>query len=147
MSENRGEVLAGLGVVLLAAGFLTYAGMGRGVGAGDSYPLMASFRSADGISVGSDVRLAGVKVGTITKMSLNPTTFFADLEISLDPSVQLPTDSAVVISSEGLLGGNFVELIPGGALETLAAGEQIEDTQGSVSLITLLMKFVAGDEK
>ena len=44
MSENRGEVLAGLGVVLLAAGFLTYAGMGRGVGAGDSYPLMASFR-------------------------------------------------------------------------------------------------------
>lgn len=147
MSENRGEVLAGLGVVLLAAGFLTYAGMGRGVGAGDSYPLMASFRSADGISVGSDVRLAGVKVGTITKMSLNPTTFFADLEISLDPSVQLPTDSAVVISSEGLLGGNFVELIPGGALETLAAGEQIEDTQGSVSLITLLMKFVASDEK
>lgn len=147
MSENRGEVLAGLGVVLLAAGFLAYAGMGRGVGAGDSYPLMASFRSADGISVGSDVRLAGVKVGTITKMSLNPTTFFADLEISLDPSVQLPTDSAVVISSEGLLGGNFVELIPGGALETLAAGEQIEDTQGSVSLITLLMKFVAGDEK
>ncbi len=146
MSENRGEVLAGFGVVLLALGFLAYAGIGRGAG-GQTYPLMASFRSADGISVGSDVRLAGVKVGTITKMSLNPTTFFADLEISIDPLVQLPTDSAVVISSEGLLGGNFVELIPGGAVETLAAGEQIEDTQGSVSLITLLMKFVAGDAK
>lgn len=146
MSENRGEVLAGFGVVLLALGFLVYAGIGRGAG-GQTYPLMASFRSADGISVGSDVRLAGVKVGTITKMSLNPTTFFADLEISIDPLVQLPADSAVVISSEGLLGGNFVELIPGGAVETLAAGEQIEDTQGSVSLITLLMKFVAGDAK
>ncbi len=146
MSENRGEVLAGFGVVLLALGFLAYAGIGRGAG-GQTYPLMASFRSADGISVGSDVRLAGVKVGTITKMSLNPTTFFADLEISIDPLVKLPTDSAVVISSEGLLGGNFVELIPGGAVETLAAGEQIEDTQGSVSLITLLMKFVAGDAK
>ncbi|MDZ7904983.1 MAG: outer membrane lipid asymmetry maintenance protein MlaD [Cypionkella sp.] len=147
MSENRSEVLAGLGVVALAAGFLIYAGMGRvGVG-GDTYPLTASFRSADGIAVGSDVRLAGVKVGTITQMSLNPTTYFADVVVNLDKTVQLPTDTAILISSEGLLGGNFVELIPGGAEEVLAAGAQIEDTQGSVSLISLLMKFVSGGDK
>jgi phospholipid/cholesterol/gamma-HCH transport system substrate-binding protein len=112
-----------------------------------SYPLTASFRSAEGISVGTDVRLAGVKVGTITTMSLNPKTYFADVSISVDQSVQLPNDTAVLISSEGLLGGNFVELVPGGAEEVLSPGDQIEDTQGAVSLISLLLKFVTGSEK
>lgn len=147
MAENRAEVLAGAGVLALAIGFMVYAGAGR-IGGGDNrYPLTASFRSADGIAVGSDVRLAGVKVGTISEMSLNPQTYFADVVLQLDTSVQLPTDSAVLISSEGLLGGSFVELIPGGSDEVLAAGAQIEDTQSSVSLITLLMKFVGGGDK
>jgi phospholipid/cholesterol/gamma-HCH transport system substrate-binding protein len=148
MAENRAEILAGLGVVALAAGFLIYAGMGRFGGGDGRYMLTASFRSADGITVGSDVRLAGVKVGAITAMSLNPQTFFADVQLQVDRAVQLPTDTAILISSEGLLGGNFVELIPGGAEDVLAAGDQIEDTQSSVSLITLLMRFASGgDEK
>jgi phospholipid/cholesterol/gamma-HCH transport system substrate-binding protein len=146
MAENRAEVLAGAAVVALAAGFMIYASAGRLDSGADRYPLTASFRSADGISVGSDVRLAGVKVGTVGAMTLNPKTYFADIVLQLDSAVQMPTDSAVLISSEGLLGGNFVELIPGGAEEILAAGDQIEDTQGSVSLITLLMKFVSGGE-
>ena len=79
----------------------------------DSYPLTASFRSVEGITVGSDVRLAGVKVGTITELQLNPQTFFADAKILLRNDVLLPTDSSILISSEGLLGGNFVELLPG----------------------------------
>lgn len=144
MAENRAEILAGAGVLALAIGFLAYASAGR-LDSGDGrYPLTASFRSADGISVGSDVRLAGVKVGTVSDMALNPQTYFADVQLQLDASVQLPTDSAILISSEGLLGGNFVELIPGGAEDVLAPGDQIEDTQSSVSLITLLMKFVGG---
>jgi phospholipid/cholesterol/gamma-HCH transport system substrate-binding protein len=81
-------------------------------------------------------------------MALNPQTYFADVVVTLDTSVQLPTDTAILISSEGLLGGNFIELVPGGAEEILAEGQQIEDTQSSVSLINLLMKFVSGgDEK
>ncbi len=148
MAENRAEVLAGFGVVALAIGFLAYAGMGNMGGGGDSYQLTASFRSANGIAVGTDVRLAGVKVGTISTMALNPQTYFADVIVTLDKSVQLPTDTAILISSEGLLGGNFIELVPGGAEEILAEGEQIEDTQSSISLISLLMKFVSGgDEK
>ena len=148
MAENRAEVLAGFGIVALALGFLAYAGVGQlGTGAG-TYDLTASFRSANGIAVGTDVRLAGVKVGTISDMALNPQTYFADVVVTLDTSVQLPTDTAILISSEGLLGGNFIELVPGGAEEILAEGQQIEDTQSSVSLINLLMKFVSsGDEK
>lgn len=143
MAENRAEVLAGAAVLAAAVAFVIYAAGGDRLRAGGgTYPLTASFRSVEGISVGSDVRLAGVKVGTITSLKLNPQTYFADAEIALDKSVQLPEDSAILISSEGLLGGNFVELVPGGAPDNLGPGDEIEDTQGAVSLITLLMKFV-----
>ena len=145
MAENRAEIFAGAAVVAAAIGFLVYAtgGSGMGVAAG-SYPLTASFRSVEGISNGTDVRLAGVKVGTITSLKLNPTTFFADATISVENDILLPDDTAILISSEGLLGGNFIELVPGGSAENLAPGDEIEDTQGSVSLISLLMKFVSG---
>lgn len=145
MAEHRAEVLTGAAVLAAAIGFVLYATQTTDLsGQAGSYPLRASFRSVEGITVGSDVRLAGVKVGTITNLQLNPETFFADATIALQNTIQLPTDSAILISSEGLLGGNFVEIIPGGALENLGAGEEIEDTQGSVSLISLLMAFVGG---
>jgi phospholipid/cholesterol/gamma-HCH transport system substrate-binding protein len=147
MAYERAEIATGAAVLAVAIGFVVYAAQGAGLGRQpDSYPLTASFRSIEGISVGSDVRLAGVKVGTITDMRLNPDTFFADAQIMVRNDVLLPTDSTILISSEGLLGGNFVELLPGGALETLEPGDEIEDTQGAVSLITLLMKFVGGGE-
>ena len=146
MASERAEILTGAAILAVAIGFVVYAAQGAGLtGAPESYPLTASFRSVEGITVGSDVRLAGVKVGTITDLTLNPQTFFADARIEVRNDVLLPVDSTILISSEGLLGGNYVELLPGGALETLEAGGEIEDTQGSVSLITLLMKFVGGD--
>ena len=109
--------------------------------------LTASFRSVEGIRPGSDVRLAGVKVGSITALTLNPETYYADAVVEVDARLKLPVDSAIVISSEGLLGGNYVELMPGGAEEILAPGDEIEDTQGAVSLLTLLMKWVGGGDK
>jgi phospholipid/cholesterol/gamma-HCH transport system substrate-binding protein len=146
MAENRAEVMVGAAVLAVAAAFVFYAAQGAGLTREpDSYPLIASFRSVEGISVGSDVRLAGVKVGTITALTLNPQTYFADASLAVKKDILLPTDSAILISSEGLLGGNFVEIVPGGALENLEPGAEIEDTQGAVSLITLLMKFVGGD--
>ena len=145
MAYERAEILAGAAILAVAIGFAVYAGQGAGLmRQPESYPLLASFRSVEGITVGSDVRLAGVKVGTITDLALNPQTFFADARIEVRNDVLLPTDSAILISSEGLLGGNFVEILPGGALENLGPGEEIEDTQGAVSLITLLLKFAGG---
>lgn len=145
MAENKLEILAGALVLVAAAGFFVYAGQGAGMGAqGGTYPLTASFRSVQGITAGSDVKLAGVKVGTITSITLNPTTYFADVALAIDEGVLLPTDSAILISSEGLLGGNYVELVPGGMPDNLAPGDEIEDTQGAVSLVSLLMKFVGG---
>jgi phospholipid/cholesterol/gamma-HCH transport system substrate-binding protein len=143
MAENASEVVAGAAVLAVAIGFLAYAGQMSGFGGNPgTYDLTASFRAVDGITVGTDVRLAGVKVGTITSLDLNPETFYADATVAIDDAIVLPDDSAILVSSEGLLGGNYIEIIPGGSLETLAPGAEIEDTQGSVSLVTLLLRFV-----
>ncbi|PWK60473.1 outer membrane lipid asymmetry maintenance protein MlaD [Roseicyclus mahoneyensis] len=141
------EVLVGAAVMAVAVGFFVYASNSTGGGpSGGAYAMSASFRSADGISVGTEVRLAGVRVGTVTGMALNPQTFRAETTFTIRDDIELPDDSAIAISSEGLLGGNFVEIIPGGSPFSYAPGDQIMDTQGSVSLITLLMRFVTGDE-
>lgn len=149
-SSNRTEILVGAGVVACAAGFLIYAAQAIGLGATPAqYELQASFRAIDGIRVGTDVRLGGVKIGSVTGTELDPATFQARTRFTVRNDILLPDDSTVLISSEGLLGGNFVEIMPGGSLDNLAPGAEIEDTQGSVSLTGLLMKFVAGgsDEK
>ncbi len=148
MSQNSTTEIVTGGLILAAAiGFLVYAaqvtGLGAGVGTGGSYALSASFRTADGVTAGTDVRLAGVKIGTVSQIALNPETFRADTQISLQGDVEIPDDSILAISSEGLLGGNFVEVLPGGSPFALEPGDSFAETQGSVSLITLLLRFVS----
>ncbi len=147
MSAVRTETFVGAAVVAVAAGFLFYSAQFASVGqSSGGYALNASFRSIEGVSVGTDVRLAGVKIGTVTDIQLDPQTFRAETTFSVLDGVELPDDSAVVISSEGLLGGNFVEILPGGSPFVFEAGDEIEDTQSSVSLISLLLKFVSGGD-
>ena len=144
MAHNKAEVVVGGAVLAAAIAFAVFAAQKTGFGSakGAGYALTASFRSLEGVNVGTDVRLAGVKVGAVTDIRLNPETFRADTTLSVQEGIQIPEDSAVVISSEGLLGGNFVEIMPGGSPFNLAAGAEIEDTQGAVSLISLLLKYV-----
>jgi len=145
MTTSTTEVLVGGAVLAAAIAFGAYAVTTTGFELHETgYPLSASFRSLEGVSVGSDVRLAGVKVGTVTEISLNPETFRADMGMTLQDDILIPDDSAILISSEGLLGGNFVEISPGGSPFYYEDGDEILDTQGSVSLISLLLKYVAG---
>ncbi len=147
MTGRVAEILVGALVLAVAAGFLFYAvgaaGLTGGPAGATSYT--AVFRSVEGVSVGSDVRLGGVKVGTVTALDLNPENYRAMATFTVDDTLALPEDTAVVVASEGLLGGNFVEVQPGGSPFDLEPGAVITDTQSSVSLITLLLKFVSGD--
>lgn len=145
MSQNVTEVLVGAAVLAAAIGFAVYAGQTTGLSKSTAgYELKASFRSLEGVQVGTDVRLAGVKIGTVTGVVLNPQTYRADTQFSVIDGIEIPDDSAVIIASEGLLGGNFVEINPGGSPFNFAPGDEVEDTQGAVSLISLLLKFVSG---
>jgi phospholipid/cholesterol/gamma-HCH transport system substrate-binding protein len=145
MSENKAEVALGALVLAVAIGFVVYLSQATGMRfGGETYQINAGFRSAEGISVGTDVRLAGVKVGTVQALRLTPETYRAEAVLAIKNDVLVPDDSALTIASEGLLGGHFVELVPGASFDYLADGGEVVDTQGSVSLVTLLMKFVGG---
>ena len=144
-THTKTEVIVGGAVLACAVAFGVYASQTTGLSQTRAgYELGASFRSLEGVGIGTDVRLAGVKIGTVTDVTLNSDTYRADTRFIVADGILVPDDSAVVISSEGLLGGNFVELIPGGSPFYFEAGDQIEDTQGAVSLISLLVKFVTG---
>ena len=148
MSENKAEVALGAVVLAVAIGFVVYLSQSTGLTmGGDSYQIRAGFRTAEGISVGTDVRLAGVKIGAVQDLSLNSETYRAEAVLAIQNDVLIPDDSALTITSEGLLGGHFVEVMPGASFDYLADGGEIIDTQGSVSLVTLLMKFVSGGSK
>jgi phospholipid/cholesterol/gamma-HCH transport system substrate-binding protein len=147
MAENSTtEVLTGGIVLAVAVGFFIYAAQVTGFArdSSDSYALSASFRSVEGVSIGTDVRMAGVRIGSVTGVDLNPQTFRAETSFSIASGIDIPDDSAIAVSSEGLLGGNFVEIIPGGSPFNLEPGGEIIDTQSAVSLLTLLMRFASG---
>ena len=144
MSENKTEVTIGALVLAVAVGFVLYVGQTTGISASTGgYQISAAFRSAEGISTGTDVRLAGVKIGTVTDMALNPETYLAEVTFAIQDRIEIPDDSTFAIESEGLLGGQYVEVVPGGSFDYLVDGDEALDTQGAVSLTSLLMKFVA----
>ncbi len=143
MANNITETLVGAVVVATAVGFVIYAGQSTGFSGGaDEITLQARFTTAEGLNVGDEVRLAGVKVGTLTGLRLDRQTYQAVAEFSVRNDVLIPEDSEAKVASEGLLGGSFLELTPGGADINLLDGEEVIYTQGSLSLINLLMKFV-----
>ena len=147
MSNSKIETTVGGLVLVLAIGFFIYVLNSTNVmNRDDGLNLKASFRSADGIHVGTDVRLAGVKVGSVSNLDLNVETYRAEAKLAIENQIDIPDDSALTVSSEGLLGGNFIEIIPGASYEYMQPGDEFLDTQGSVSLISLLMKFVSGSD-
>ncbi len=144
MANNTVETLIGAVVLCVAGGFLYYASQNADFGGGGSYPLSAEFYKADGISAGGDVRVSGVKVGTVESVALDEQTYQAKITIAMRSGVKLPSDSSAKIASDGLLGGSYVSIEPGGSEYMLESGEVIEHTQGSVSLLDLIGKAVAG---
>ena len=108
------------------------------------YDVMAKFNRADGVNIGTDVRLSGIKIGTVASMNLDPQTYSAVVTLALDNSVKLPDDSSARITSEGLLGNQYISIEPGGSMDYIKPGGEIENTQGSVDLMGLLGKAVFG---
>ncbi len=142
MHRNTLETIMG-GVVLLAAiGFLMLAYEAADLRDNEGYQIAAEFGSTGGLSIGDDVRVSGIKVGRITAQQLDPITFVAKISMAIDIAIKIPSDSSARITQASLLGGTYLELIPGAADEPLAAGAVIYDTRDPVSLNDLLGKAV-----
>ena len=142
--RSLAEIAAGAVVLLVAAVFLAYAvgNSGRGGISGPALTLTAKFDRIDGLAPGADVRIAGVKVGSVVDQRIDPQTFLAVLTLRINANLRLPSDSSAEIASEGLLGGRFVSIVPGGADRVLADGGEITITQSAVSLESLLGRFI-----
>lgn len=145
MAEGALDIAAGAATLAVAAGFLAYAVQtvpDRGH-ADDVYPLTASFRSVEGVAPGTEVRLAGLPVGRVTDMALDPESFRARLIFTMDADLAIPEDSTVAIAVEGLLGGTYVEVLPGTSPFTLAPGDAVAETTGPQSVLDLLADLIA----
>ena len=129
-------------VLAVAAFFLFFAYSTSQVRAVSGYEVWASFSAVDGIRDGSDVRIAGVKVGTVTAASLDPKTYQATLRMNIDPVYKLPDDTTAAIVSSGLLGDKYLSLTPGGSDKTIPAGGQIKYVQSSVNLESLIGQMI-----
>ena len=137
------EAATGAVVLGVAGVFLVYAMGSRLAEAGaGGYPLRAHFGSVGGLATGADVRIAGVKVGQVAFIRLDPKTFLADTTLRLDAAVKLPSDSSVKITSDGLLGGQYVSVEPGGAADDLRPGAEFQNVQGAVDLFGLINSVI-----
>jgi phospholipid/cholesterol/gamma-HCH transport system substrate-binding protein len=145
MRESLFETLIGFLVVAVAAIFLVFslqqrsdASPGR-----DSYELTARFNRIDGISTGSDVRMAGVKVGTVSGITLDPKTYKAIVSFTMKKGIEVPDDSTAQVLTDGLLGGAYIGIMVGGTFDYIPEGGMVEFTRGSVDLLTVLSEVAS----
>lgn len=142
MKRNVIETVLGAVVLGVAFLFLAFSYSSANIGSPDGYELSARFSSIGGLSVGDKVVISGVKVGTVSRVSLDKENFLADVFMDIDPSIKLPDDTAAFISSESLLGGLYLQLEPGASEDMLDEGGVIEYTQAPQNLEQLLGQFI-----
>ncbi len=138
MGNNLSETLIGALVIIVAVGFVAYGYSVADVGTVQGYEVRAKFDRVDGLATGADVRVAGIKVGSVTSQELAPQTFQAIVHMSIANDIKLPDDSNIKVASEGLLGGSYLSIEPGGSATNLKNGDEIQFTQGSVDLLSVV---------
>lgn len=142
MQKNILETIMGAVVLAIAAIFLAFAYNGSGVRVEAGYTVKANFDNASGIGLGSDVRIAGVKIGTVSNLILDPKTYEAMASLQIRNDTQIPKDSSAAIVSSGLLGEKYIQLTAGGDDKMLTDGGKIDFTQSAVNLEELIGKFM-----
>jgi phospholipid/cholesterol/gamma-HCH transport system substrate-binding protein len=139
MKDSLVETAVGAVVIVIAAVFFLYVYQTSGESrTASGYRVVAEFDNVGAIDVGTDVRLAGIKVGTVEAQQINPQSFQARVTMAIDRSIQLSDDSSAKITNEGLLGGAFIALEPGGSETKIEDGGEITNTQGAIDIWKLV---------
>lgn len=142
MKRNPIETVLGAVVLVVAGMFMAFAYTTADIQAIRGYPVSADFLKVGGLETGSDVRISGIRVGTVTKQALDPETFKATVTMSISGEVKLPQDTEAAIVSDGLLGGKYINLIPGKATQALASGGTISRTRDFQSVEDLVGEII-----
>jgi len=141
---NVAETLIGAGVVVVALIFAALAYYRMGAGHLSGYEINAKVPKADGLAVGTDVRLAGIKVGTVSDLTLDPKTYLVTVHMNIRDDIKLPVDSSVLVTQAGFLGGQYLSITPGGDDKMMTAGSFFENAQGSIDVMGLVGRFATG---
>ena len=143
MKSDIFEFIVGLGVIIIAGWFIfsVVSKSEKLTNVGETTKYIASFNDVSGISVGSNIKLAGVTVGKVLELKLDEINYTAEMVLGINRKIKIPNDSEIIITSEGLLGGNYVSISPGGSDIFLKANEKFSFTQSSLSLNNLIQKF------
>ena len=136
------ETVVGIFVLIIAACFFNFVYTKSSWRSIDGYALKAKFDRADGLTEGTDVKISGVRVGKIDSIEVDPKSFLAIVTFHISKDIKLPVDSAASVNSDGLFGGKYLSISPGGDEETLKNGEEIERTTGPINLESLIGKFL-----
>lgn len=142
MHNDTVETLIGAVVVAVAIFFVIFAYRTTGSAAVPGYELTARMQRVDGIAVGTDVKLSGIKVGEVAALTLDPKTYLVIAHVKVHNDVQIPDDSSLVVTSSGLLGSSYLSISPGGSDKMIPPDGEIRNTQGSIDLMGLLSRFV-----
>ena len=142
MNRNLLETVMGAVVIVVAVIFLVFAYHSAELRTTAGYPLSAKFDHIDGIREGADIRLSGIKVGSIVATSLDPKTFQAVVKLSIDDEIKLPVDTIATITQNGLLGDQYMSLVPGASDQMIASGGELSYTQSAPSLMSLFGQAV-----
>jgi phospholipid/cholesterol/gamma-HCH transport system substrate-binding protein len=147
MQSQYVEALVGTFVLGLAVFILWFGYTRSGTNLSEGYTLSAYFNRIDGINVGNDVKMGGIKIGTVKKQSIDQKTFMAKVELSIQSEITIPNDSSIAVVSDGLLGNKYLDISPGGSEENYKNGEVIEHTQSSINLESLIGHLVFNQDK
>jgi phospholipid/cholesterol/gamma-HCH transport system substrate-binding protein len=142
MGKNLAETLIGIVVLAGAAIFLSFAYSKGGLKTVDGYKVVAKFDRVDGLSEGSDVRMSGIKIGTVVSQRLDAQTYLAVLTMNVKNDIKLPRDSSIKIVADGLLGDKYLSITPGAEDEMIGPGGELFHTQGSVDFLSLMGRMI-----
>lgn len=142
MQNNTVETLIGAVVVLVAAAFLYFTYTATSSGSISGYEIKARFAAVDGVNVGTDVRVHGIKVGSVASLTLDPKSYMAVASLTIRKDIEIPDDSSAKITSSGILGSSYISIQPGGSDKMLAVNGELDDTQGAVDLMGLVGRYI-----
>ena len=143
MKINFLDAFLGFTVLLITGLFIfyVYITLDTKLFKSDGFSLHARFENIDGIVTGSKVKLSGVNIGTVKSISLEPESYYAFITMNFDKKFSFPDDTEASVQLEGLLGGSYISILPGGSDVMLLHDQEILYTQGSTSLLNLMLKF------
>jgi phospholipid/cholesterol/gamma-HCH transport system substrate-binding protein len=142
--NNIAETIIGALVIAVAVGFLAFIATRTGSGSLSGYELNARLPKVDGLGIGTDVRLSGIKIGTVRDLVLDPKTYLVTVHMNIRDDIKIPADSSVLVTSAGFLGSQYLSITPGGDDKMMAAGGFFESVQGSIDMMNLVGRFATG---